>query len=88
MEKKNPALAILVGSALSKAGMKKAGPKEEKEDMEESYDSPEQADDHLQEIADDMMDAIHSKDSVALKDLLREAFECMEMEPHEEGEHL
>lgn len=83
--KHSPALAILVGQALHKGGMKGAKGSDESEEKP-SYDSPEEADQHLQEICDDMMQAIHAKDSEALKDLLKEAFECLEAEPHDEEE--
>lgn len=86
-EKKNPALAILVGNMLSKSGMKKNS-EAPAEESEESYDSPEEAGDQLQMIAEDMIAAVKAGDASALRDLLREAFECMEMEPHGEGPHL
>ncbi len=80
--KDKPGLAILIGHALAKKGKAKHDPMPEED---EGYESSDDADAHLQEIADDMMDAIHAKDSMALKDLLREAFECLEMESHDEA---
>lgn len=76
-----PGLAILIGHALAKKGKAKHDPMPEKE-MDEG-----DGDEHLQAIADDLVEAIHAKDSVAVKDLLREAFECLEMAPHAEGPH-
>jgi len=73
MGSKKPALAILIGQALAKKGKAKA-------DEGEAMDSPEEEgseDEHMQQIADEMLDAIESKDSTALKDLLMEAFTCM-----------
>lgn len=80
-----PELAILIGKALAKKGKMRS---DEAESKKEHESESEDLDMHLQDIADDMMKAIHSKDSEALKDLLKEAFECMELAPHEEGEHL
>lgn len=80
---KKPALAILIGQALAKKGIGKGAPAEEEDKDEGSYDSSEDADQHLQEIADDLIQAIHGKDSQAVADLLKEAFECLSA-PHEE----
>ncbi len=85
MDKKHPNLAILVGSALAKNGMKSKKSEEEDDlDLEEGYKSDDEADEQLQEISDELVAAIHDKDGVAVKDLLREAFECMEMSSHRE----
>lgn len=87
MEKKHPALAILVGNALSKAGMKKS-PRDKEDDEESEKYSEDDTKEHLKEIASDMLKAIEEKDSDVLAELLEEAFECLEMSPHKEGEHL
>ena len=73
MMDKKPGLAILVGNALAKK--KGKDPDAESEDSE--YADEEKADQHLQEIADELVDAVTSKDKVAVKELLQEAFDCM-----------
>lgn len=75
MESKKPGLALIIGKAL---GKKPPSADEESHD----YDSPEEADSQLQEIADELVDAVHAKDKVAVKELLQEAFDCM-MADHE-----
>ncbi len=79
--KDKPAIALLVGKALADKGMKKTGMDSKDEEME-SEDNGE----YLQDIASDMIKAIQDKDPVALADLLKEAFTCLEAEPHEEYE--
>jgi hypothetical protein len=82
MEKGKPGLAILIGHALAKKGKAENDPMaQDGEEKSGEYDA------HLQSICDDLMDAIHAKDSGALKDLLQEAFECMDAAPHMEGPH-
>jgi hypothetical protein len=54
---------------------------ERKPDQEPEFDSMEAA-------AQDLCDAIHSKDMKAIAAALRAAFELMESQPHEEGEHV
>ena len=79
--KRKPDLAILIGHALAKKGKAKGDVMSDEEDNSDSSQ-----DEHMQQIADEMMDAIESKDSKALKDLLMEAIECMEGVPHSEGD--
>lgn len=87
--KSSPGLAILIGHALAKKGKAKHDPMPEADEEEsEGYKSDEEAHQHLTEIATDLIDAVHSKDSEAVADLLQEAFECLEMTKHEEGPHL
>lgn len=83
MAMSKPLLAIMVGKAMKDKGMKAA----DSEEMPEDSSDGDSHDEHLQQIADDMMDAIHAKDSQALKELLQEAFECMDAAPHKEGPH-
>ena len=47
----------------------------------EEYDS-------MHSAAEDLIAAVHSKNVKAVAEALRSAFELMESEPHEEGEHL
>jgi hypothetical protein len=44
--------------------------------------------DYLEHCAERIIDAVHAKDAEELADALREAFEELEEEPHEEGPHL
>lgn len=53
--------------------------------IEES--SPKGHDEGLEACARDMITALDSKDSRQLAQALRNAFEIMESEPHEEGPH-
>jgi len=80
MEKK-PGLAILIGNALAKKG-KSAHPPMDDEEMEHKDDMESGKDEHVQQIADEMLDAIESKDSSALKDLLLELLECGQSEEY------
>ncbi len=41
----------------------------------------------MEACAEDLIRAVHSKDSKAVAEALQSAFECMEREPHEEGPH-
>lgn len=50
-------------------------------DHEEEYDS-------LESAADDLISAVHAKDSKGVASAMRAAFEIMDSEPHEEGEHV
>lgn len=50
-------------------------------DEESEYDG-------LESCAQELIDAVHSKDAKAVCTALRSAFELMDSEPHIEGEHL
>lgn len=63
------------------AQRKPDGEKEEK-GMEGQEDSG------LMSAAEDLIRAIHAKDSSAVAEALRAAFELCDAEPHYEGEHL
>lgn len=87
-----PDLAILIGHALAKKGKAKHDPMEG-QDMEEGeensdseYKDEADAHEHLKEISADLIMAIKEQDENAVADLLKEAFECLEMEPHKENE--
>ncbi len=68
MEKKKPDLAILIGHALaSKKGKALSDPEAEETDG---------CEEHVSEIASDMLAAIASKDSAELTELLLELIEC------------
>ncbi len=54
--------------------------REPDEGTEEEYDSMESA-------AEDLCNAVHSKNYKAVASALRAAFELAESEPHEEGPH-
>ncbi len=69
---KKPGLAILIGNALAKKGKAKSPMMDEEADDDMDSDKDEQ----VQQIADEMLDAIEAKDSLALKDLLLELLEC------------
>ena len=43
--------------------------------------------DALETAGQDLCDAVHAKDAKAVAQALRAAFELLESEPHEEGEH-
>lgn len=76
---KKPSLAIIVGDALAKKGMAaKSEPDGEEEGSEDHME-------YLKEIAGDIIKAVQDKDPEALADLLKEAFMCLESEPHEEA---
>lgn len=55
--------------------------KREPDEGHEEYDS-------MHAAAEDLLHAIQSKNVKALAECLRAAFELMESEPHEEGEHI
>lgn len=57
-----------------------ADPVKRKSDDGEDYDS-------LEVAAQDLCDAIHSKDSKAVAEALRAAFQICDLEPHEEFDH-
>lgn len=54
---------------------------------EPDEESDESEYDMLESAADDLISAIHSKDTKAVCSALRAAFEMLDMEPHEEGPH-
>jgi hypothetical protein len=56
-------------------------PTRRKPDDESDYDM-------LESAAEDLIHAVHSKDVKAVCSALRAAFEMLDMEPHEEGEHI
>ena len=58
-----------------------ADPVKRNPDNEEDYDS-------LHVAAEDVIAAVHAKDAKALAQALKAAFEIIDSEPHEEGEHL
>lgn len=68
--KGKPGLAILIGNALAKKG----SPKPDDESGEGEYDNEE----HMKQIATELLAAIKDNDADALKDLLMEAFMCMD----------
>lgn len=84
MNKSKPDLAILIGHALAKKGKAKHDPMEEENSSDGEYKDEADAHEHLKEISSDLIKAIEDKDVEAVADLLREAFECLEMEPHQE----
>ncbi len=53
----------------------------------ESKDHPDH-DQALENAAQDLLNAIQSKSIPDLRDALRAAFECLDAQPHEEGQHL
>ncbi len=73
--KGKPDLAILIGHALAKKGKSKHDPMDD-EGAEAQDDVASGKEEHVQQIADEILDAIEAKDSSALKDLLLELLEC------------
>ncbi len=74
--KRSPDLAILIGHALAKKGKAKHDPLDEQA-SEEPEDGSHDKDEHMTEIAEELLQAFEDKNSGAIKDLLMEAFECM-----------
>jgi hypothetical protein len=56
-------------------------PIKRKPDEDQEYDM-------LESAAEDLISAIHSKDVKAVCSALRAAFELVDSQPHEEGEHI
>lgn len=81
MHDKKPGLMIAVLEGLKKKGKMGEAPEKEADDSD-SYR------DHLLAISKDLIKAVHDEDPEAVADLLEEAFQCMELAPHEEGPHL
>ena len=54
---------------------------ERKSDSEEEYDA-------LESAADDLIAAVHAKDTKGAAAALRAAFQLADSEPHEEGPHI
>jgi hypothetical protein len=51
-------------------------------------DHDEESDyDMLESASEDLISAVHSKDVKAVCSALRAAFEMLDMEPHQEGQH-
>lgn len=50
-------------------------------------DEPNEEFDMLESAADELIAAIHAKDSKAVASALRSAFQIADSEPHEEGPH-
>lgn len=67
-----PGLALIIGEALAKKKGKVPPAEEDHEYSEEG-----EADARLQDISDDLLQAFEDKDSVGIKELLREAVECI-----------
>lgn len=42
----------------------------------------------LMSAAEDLISAVHAKDAAAVAEALEAAFEILDSQPHEEGEHL
>lgn len=59
------------------------------ESIKRKSDSPEESEyDPMHSAADDLISAVHSKDTKATADALRAAFELADSEPHHEGPHI
>lgn len=72
---KSPALALMITNALAKKGKVKSSQTHNIDDKEKSEDSYRE---HLLQISEDLISAIHDKDPEAVADLLQEAFECLD----------
>lgn len=59
-------------------------PDENQEDTEEDKDDPSAA---MESAAQDLINAIHSRDTKAVADALQAAFEIADLAPHAEGPH-
>lgn len=55
------------------------------ESLERTPDNEDQEYDSLESAADDLIAAVHAKDSKGVCLALRSAFELLEMEPHDEA---
>ena len=66
---KKPGLAILIGHALKQKGKAKKDPM-----ADEEMEGPED-ESHLEDLADQILDAIEAKDAKGLKELLAEFVE-------------
>lgn len=75
MEK--PGLAILISKAMKKNKPMMDSEDKEPEMEDDKYESDEEMDEQMQQIAEELIDAVHSKDATAVKELLQEAYECM-----------
>jgi hypothetical protein len=88
MESKKSALMLAVMDGLKKKGKTGRLKSSAEEDGDVQSDTESGPDAHLASISGDLIEAIEQKDSKAVAELLREAFEYLDSEPHEEGEHL
>jgi hypothetical protein len=79
---KKPGLALMITSALAKKGKASHDPMPE-DDESDGMDYMK----HLEEVASDILQAVEDKDAKALAELLHEAFQVCDMQPHEEGPH-
>lgn len=87
MNKESPGLALLIGHALAKKGKAKNDPMPSASDESGVLGEDDINDmEHLSEIASDMLKVIDQGDAKGLADLLREAFEFLDAQPHDEGE--
>jgi len=95
---KHPALAILVGHAGTKfpgtsgpaAKAAHGGVAHEYEDADMHHmaagGEADEADHGLEACAEDLIHAVHAEDPKAVAQALKDAFDILEMEPHEEYE--
>ena len=83
MADRNPAIALLLGKAMGKKENPLPEPDTSDEDKSEMS---EEEDAKLQDIAENIIEAIKSEDASSLKDLLFAAFMCLESYPHKEAE--
>jgi hypothetical protein len=82
MDKGKPALMLAVMDGLKKKGKLDSDAGSEPVEVDDSSRA------HLEDIAKELISAVHDKDHIAVADLLEEAFECLDSQPHEEGPHL
>jgi 2C-methyl-D-erythritol 2,4-cyclodiphosphate synthase len=54
---------------------------------ENQEDTSEDKDASIHACAQDLIDAVHAKDIKAAAEAIRSAFEILDSQPHEEGEH-
>lgn len=52
--------------------------------------TPDDGEDHdfMHDVAQDLIDAVHSKNAKAVAEALQAAFQLADSEPHEEGPHV
>lgn len=60
---------------------------------ERTPDTPEQEPEYdhgagIEACAQDLIDAVHAKDTQKVAQVLKDAFELLESQPHEEGPHI
>lgn len=72
----------------NEAGIASAIIKNRTPDVKPQDDSDADGEYSLEDCAHDILESIRANDAAGLADALKEAFQKLEQEPHEEGEHI